>query len=147
RVVDDDPVADGEGRLDDLEPAVVGTGEKRQTPHPGTVEAAPHPGADAVEVGGHRPGGLGPEAGGPLPPVPHEVLELRLVVGVAGMAAAVDVEVAARHHGAAATAGQLPDPVLADHRRSLRQASMLRRAPRRPSRRTRRAATVASAAT
>ena len=44
-----------------------------------------------------------------------EVLELRLVVSVPRVAAAVDVEVAARHHAAAPKAGQRPDPVLADH--------------------------------
>ena len=119
RVVHDHAVADGQRRLHDVEEPVGRAGEEGQAPHPGTVEPAAHPGGDAVEVGGHRPGRLGPEPGGLLPGLPEEVVQLRLVVGGAHLAAPVDVEVAARHHVAGAMAGQFPDPVLADHRRSL----------------------------
>jgi hypothetical protein len=114
-VVDRDLVARRQGRLHHLEEAVGRAGEEGQAPHPGPVEATPHPGGDAVEVGGHGADRLGAEPGGLVPAFTDEVLELCLVVGVAGVAAAVDVEIAAGHHAGAPVAGQRPDPVLADH--------------------------------
>jgi hypothetical protein len=115
RVVHHHPVADGQRRLDDLEEIVGRTGEEGQPPHPRAVEPGPDPGGDPVEVGGHRPGGLRPEGRRPLLAPAAQMVELGPVVGGAGQAAPVDVEVAARDHGGGLVAGQGPDPVLVDH--------------------------------
>ena len=104
-------------------------GEEGEAPHTGTLEPAPHPGDDPVEVGFDGSGRRRPESRRPFLSVADQVLELVLVVDVAGESPAVDIQITTGDDGMASMGGERADPFLADHINPLRTRRRARGVP------------------